>query len=316
MDLPLLRISRQRNHATKVLVTGFCHVFLVFLTFAHGVARQGLTPLWLSGALLRGQAAFCCSTHQTVDVRVVLTFWLLRGTLTCYHSGCIACEVRVDVFSLRWVHTQEWGCWPTWPLHVQPEELPDCSPPRLHHFTCPPPQRVPTPGASHRSPQRTLSECTDGGMQVSSHLPLLQWLNMFLEEEGQDEGLTRCGEGLARGHLGPGRLQPQTCLGGPSELLPTQGSVVGGGGQHMVSPGAPAQTGGRWPQGGPVTPGDTCRCAGRVGAGRGPARPGVEPGKLHCRATLRFPGTQAWELYTARGGGALQVACRLSGPGS
>lgn len=271
----------------KALVTGFFHVFLVFLMFAHGVARQGFTPLWLSGVLLRGQAAFCRSTHQPVDVRVVFTFWLLQVTLTCYHSGRIACEVRVDVFSLLWVHTQEWGCWPTWPLHVQPEKLPDCPPPRLHHFTSPPPQRVPTPGASHRSPQWTLSKCTDRGMEVSSHLPLLQWLRTC---SSRKRVKTRACRGVGWGWHGAtwvlGASSHRPAWGAQASYFPRGGQLwgeVGSTWSHQETPLrlTDAKLPAPWPQWGPVTPGDACRCAGRGGAGRGLARPGVEPGKLH-----------------------------------
>lgn len=220
------------------------------------------------------------------------------------------------MFSLLWVHTQEWGCWPTWPLHIQPEELPDCPQLRLYHFTSRPPQRVPTPGASHRSPQWTLSKCTDRGTEVSNHPPLLQWLRTC---SSRKRVKTRACRGVGRGWHGAawvlGASSHRPAWGAQASYFPRGGQLwgeVGSTWSHQEPPLrlVDAELPAPWPQWGLVTPGDACRCAGRVGAGRGPACPGVEPGKLHCLATLRFPGTQAWELYTAGGGGGEGRACR------
>lgn len=246
MALPLLRISRQRNQATESpcdrLLSCFPRVFDV---------RPRCSPSGLHSSM----AEWCPAAWTG---RVLLIHSPAGGCEGCFHFLAVTSDA--DLLPLR-SYRMRGTCgrvFTSLGSHTGVGLLAHVAAPRSTRGTArlPPtaaaPFYLPTtsegPDPRSLSPQPSMDteqvhRQRDGGAQPPAFAPMAQ--DMLLEVEGQDKGVPRCGVGLARGHLGPGRLQPQTCSGGPSELLPTGVSVMGGGGQHMVSPGDPAQTGGR-----------------------------------------------------------------------
>ena len=80
-----------------------------------------------------------------MDISILFMHLSINRYLGCFHFfGCnVPMNIHVQVFvqtcfQFSWVHTQEWNCWVVFNTVSLFEELSNCFPQWLYHFTFPP----------------------------------------------------------------------------------------------------------------------------------------------------------------------------------